>query len=374
MKKRLFSVASLSIIAIFIIMFAWRAMSILNDGKKSPPADLTFTTKELSSVKTETGVREFLNISGGISSTHNEYVNFSLVLDYEIFENPNTQEYYEKKKPYTLELIGKDNLLIKSYPFGTSILRISTSKGDTQSDSGVFSLSVPFDSSIDTIVIKKGKDTLFEKNRSAHTPEVKIDSPRAKSKIVGLVDVDWKKSDKDDDSLLCRLESKNEKNTEWEVYFLPPISEELESLHKEISLDSGENLIRVACSDGFNTAYDYVNVTVNNPLKVRYTTPLDKQKDAPIVNYLQITFNNNLKPESIHENSLRILENGSILYKHGGCISESPMQNGIRCYIGHNESNPLKKNTNYTVILTPEIEDIFGNKLEGGYEFTFTTE
>ncbi|GEM_PF-3723319 len=177
------------------------------------------------------------------------------VLDYPLFDPPG------EESQYTIEILDTKGSVITKHTFGTSPMTVIMDDGDRTIDSGMFAFSIPFSSEVNKILIKKNEVILYEQIRSPNPPTVRIIKPKDNSKITGIVDIEWIGRDRDGDCLFYRLESSNDSGKNWtpETSFIQAqnIKKEVEYFHAKEKL-----LLRIICSDGFNTAVDLIKVLV----------------------------------------------------------------------------------------------------------------
>lgn len=114
----------------------------------------------------------------------------------------------------------------------------------------------------------------------------------------------------------------------------------------------GCSFVLVSCGKDYFISY---------PPIVRSTDPIDKSDGVEVDASIKITFSDDMDESSLNNLTVQVNNNtaGEITYSNK-TATFTPIE-------------PMEYSTRYTVVLSDQIEDENGNKMKGGYTFSFTT-
>lgn len=271
------------------------------------------------------------------------------------------------KGPYTADFQDSAGRTLASYAFGTGLLTvILKDKPEKQVDSHSFAFEIPCGEDVQNVVIRRGSQILWRKERSRSGPTVSFVRPNEGESVQGQVAVEWEASDRDGETVYCLPEYREERGLPWQ-----PLSGFLTENRLTVDttrLPSGRDaLFGIRCTDGFNTTRSTVRVKIINPLTIEYTTPAGGEAGVSRLVTLYVKFRSDLKASTLNEGTFTVLEKG--IHEVPGRIS---YRRNARTAVFIPE-NTLKPLTEYTARISADVEDVAGNKLRIDYEWTFTT-
>ena len=181
------------------------------------------------------------------------------------YEGP-SGPYWQNRTPYTIELLGEKEARISAHSFGPVIeeMRCHSESGceSKVSKSKSFNFWIPSGPGVKRAIIKHEGKIVFERNRSAQIPKVRLTNPVPGSVInAPNVRVEWQGEDADNDKLSYQLFYKVGNEEEWSC-----ASFQSESMSHEDNIEHiapGSRIsYKILCTDGFNTSYDIIELTI----------------------------------------------------------------------------------------------------------------
>ncbi|MFH1236115.1 MAG: hypothetical protein V1685_04230, partial [Parcubacteria group bacterium] len=153
---------------------------------------------------------------------------------------------------YELSLENADGEVLDSYGFSP----VSTISEVDGSDSGIFSFTIPVDSQINSIKVKKDDIVLAERSASLSPPQVVVTYPNGGESLTGNRTITWDASDSDSDQLTFAVLLSRDGGATYN-----PLGVDIQGtqLSWDTNLSAGCNStckVKVIATDGFYTTED----------------------------------------------------------------------------------------------------------------------
>jgi len=271
------------------------------------------------------------------------------------------------KGPFNIEIVNGEGHVVKTYRFGTLSSKIITKNGsDRPMESGMFAFKIEYFNEAEKLIVKRNEKICASVVRSTQSPEISLIRPGQGDTLSGEFIVEWRGRHKQITPLYYLLEYSATKGETW-MPILGLTTETSFLIDTKFFAPSHHIILRLICTDGFNTVTSDINVKIQNPVTIQYTIPYDREKNVTLTPTLCVRFTNCLKKNQIYEKTFVLLE--SDLSPIMGAISYDS-DSRIGQFVPH---DPLKPDTVYMVYLKSGIEDNNGNKLLSDYRWSFTT-
>ena len=215
---------------------------------------------------------DFLMIRGSVhlSQKTAEFKPFAMLLKVEA--PPDAQP-----GDYTLQLRDANGAVLRSIAFKPLVPVPEPDRSDT----GSFSIAVPANANYKQAVLLHNGTVLASRSASAHAPVVEIVSPNGGENLAqDNIVLKWTGTDADGDALTYTIQFSPDGGATWEVLGVNWTQETYE-ISQQYFKGTGNGLIRVIASDGFNAGSD----VSNGPFSVPNHAP-SVAIQSPSANYL----------------------------------------------------------------------------------------
>ncbi|HVG60443.1 MAG TPA: Ig-like domain-containing protein [Hyalangium sp.] len=228
-----------------------------------------------------------------------------------------------------------------------------------------FSVSLPWDTSAQTIRVSCNGSVLAVEQRSDNPPSVDFVGLADGDTLTGMRLLEWQGSDPDGPpGLFYQLQHSSDGGTSWTP--LSPLGSQTRLELDTSLLPTGSQHLRILVTDGFDTAYATRAVEVTHTVTVLGILPAQGAVGVPITTTLQAQFGSDIDSSTLNGSTFTL--------RRGGTQVEGQVEYDAATRQGRFlPSTPLQHSAQYTARLEPTVQDVNGNSLGAPFEWQFTT-
>lgn len=296
---------------------------------------------------------EVLHVSGFVRTDGGEAVLAFLQRSDRVPDPPASRD-----APYRVELRNDAGGLLGAAAFDLD-------EADAEAGWAWFDVALPMPGEADRVVVMRGQEEIAARDASAAAPEVRFTAPTAGARLSDREEIRWEGSDADGDGLLYSLLYSPTGEKPWRLFSLPS-SRTAATLDIDDLEPGPQPTFRVIATDGFHESSAKLPVEIDGQLRVLATLPSVGTSDADPIAGIQVFFGSEVVEEQAVE-AVRI--NGP----EGETVpADARLLPGGRT-LALSTLAPLDPGTRYEVSVESGLTDRYGNRLDSGVSWSFTT-